>query len=80
MRGDIKGELVPATARFLSAEETAAAKKSYAKKYGLMGWVFELLGNSRKICACIPGSQTTLRISIMQILPPGVTGNFCILP
>jgi uncharacterized protein len=48
MRGDIKGEFIPGTARFLSPEESALAKKIYAKKYGFMGRVFESLGNSRK--------------------------------
>jgi uncharacterized protein len=48
MRGDIKGEFISGTARFLSPEESAAAKITYAKKYGLMGKLFELMGNSRK--------------------------------
>jgi uncharacterized protein len=48
MRGDIKGEFVSSKARFLSAEESALAKKTYAKKYGVMGRIFESLGNSRK--------------------------------
>jgi hypothetical protein len=37
LRGDIKGEFVTGTARFLSPDETAAAKKIYAKNMG--SWV-----------------------------------------
>jgi uncharacterized protein len=48
MRGDLKGEFISGTARFLSPEEAILAKKTYAKKYGLMGKLFELMGNSRK--------------------------------
>lgn len=48
VRGDIKGEFIPGIARFLSVEETALAKKTYSKKYGVMGLIFESLGNSRK--------------------------------
>jgi PPOX class probable F420-dependent enzyme len=48
MRGDLIGEFIPGSARFLSPEETALAKKTYAKKYGIMGRIFESLGNSRK--------------------------------
>lgn len=48
MRGDIQGEFVPGKARFLSSEETSAAKKIYSKKYGVAGWFFELMGSTRK--------------------------------
>jgi len=48
MRGDLKGEFISGNARFLTAEETAMAKKSYAKKYGLTGVIFELMGRTSK--------------------------------
>lgn len=48
VRGELKGEFISGTARFLSPDETASAKKVYAKKYGLIGKFFELMGNSRK--------------------------------
>lgn len=48
MRGELKGEFISGTARFLSPEETSSAKKIYARKYSLMGRLFELMGNTRK--------------------------------
>jgi len=48
VRGDLKGDFIPGIARLLPAEETEKVKKSYAKKYGLMGLIFELMGRSRK--------------------------------
>lgn len=48
MRGGLKGEFIPATARFLSPAETILAKKSYAKKYGLMARILDVFGGSRK--------------------------------
>jgi len=48
VRGELKGEFIPGVARFLTPEESALAKKIYARKYGLMGKIFESLGNSRK--------------------------------
>jgi PPOX class probable F420-dependent enzyme len=48
MRGEIKGEFISGKARFLTPAETAMAKIIYTKKYGLMGKIFELIGNSRK--------------------------------
>ena len=48
VRGELKGEFISGTARFLSPEESASAQKTYAKKYGPMGKLFELMGNSRK--------------------------------
>jgi len=48
MRGDLMGEFISGNARFLSTEEAETVKKSYAKKYGLMGVLFESMGRSRK--------------------------------
>ena len=48
MRGELKGEYISGKARFLTPAETATARKIYTKKYGLMGKIFELIGNSRK--------------------------------
>ena len=48
MRGDLKGEFIPGTARILPAQEAETVKKFYAKKYGLMGVIFESMGRSRK--------------------------------
>jgi PPOX class probable F420-dependent enzyme len=48
MRGELKGEFISVITRLLSPEESVSAQKTYAKKYGLMGKLFELMGNSRK--------------------------------
>jgi PPOX class probable F420-dependent enzyme len=48
VRGDLKGDFIPGIARILPAEEAEKVKKSYAKKYGLMGLIFESMGRSRK--------------------------------
>jgi uncharacterized protein len=48
VRGDLKGEFVSGTARFLTPDEAEKAKTSYTKKYGLTGLIFEAMGNSRK--------------------------------
>jgi PPOX class probable F420-dependent enzyme len=48
MRGDLKGDFIPGIARLLPTEEAEKVKKSYAKKYGLMGLIFDSMGRSRK--------------------------------
>lgn len=47
-RGEVLGEWRAAGARFLTTEETAAVKKTYARKYGLMKSLFDLAGLFKK--------------------------------
>lgn len=63
MRGDLKGEFIPGVAFFLPAEEAETIRKSYAKKYGLMGLIFESMGRTRKI------ERVFLAIKPESILP-----------
>ncbi len=48
MRGDLKGDFIEGTVRFPSPTEAENARKSYAKKYGLLGVIFETMGNIQK--------------------------------
>jgi PPOX class probable F420-dependent enzyme len=42
MRGTVKGDFIPATARFLTAEETEKISEPYVRKYGIAGRMFTL--------------------------------------
>jgi len=46
--GDLLGEWHTARARFLSADEIVVVRKVYARKYGVMKLLFDLLGMFRK--------------------------------
>lgn len=48
VNGELLGEWYPARARLLQADEIAAVKKIYARKYGLMKKAFDLMGLLRK--------------------------------